>query len=61
MSILDRIPLASLVAVASIVIVVIAYITDELNVQDALVALGAVLGGTGVVGIARAQSGKGVR
>ncbi len=61
MSFLDDLPLATLVSIASIVIVVIAYISNELNVQDALVALGAVLGGTGVVGLARAQSGKGTR
>ncbi len=61
MSFLDDLPLATLVSIASIVIVVIAYVSNELNVQDALVALGAVLGGTGVVGLARAQSGKGTR
>ncbi len=61
MRFLDDLPLATLVSLASIVIVVIAYLTDDLNIQDALVALGAVLGGTGVVGLARAQSGKGTR
>ena len=61
MDVLDRLPMATLISVASIVIIVIAYISDDLSIQDALIALGASVGGSGVLGIARAQSGKGIR
>jgi hypothetical protein len=61
MSFLDNVPLATLVALASIVIIVIGYASNDIDLDSALLALGAVLGGSGVVGIARAQSGKGIR
>ena len=61
MSFLDDLPLATIVALASIVLVVIGYISDDISLQDALTGLGAVVGGTGVLGLARAASGKGVR
>lgn len=61
MRLLDDLPLASIVALVSIVLVVIGYLGDDLSLEDALTSLGAVLGGTGVVGLARAASGKGVR
>lgn len=61
MNVLDKLPLATIIALVSIVIVVIAYLNDDLSIQDALVSLGALTGGAGVLGIARAQSGKGVR
>ena len=60
MSILDNLPVATLVALASIVVVVVACINNTMTVQEGLIALGAVAGGSGVLGIARAQSGKGV-
>lgn len=61
MKFLDDLPLASLVAVASILVVVYAYVTNDISLNNALLGLGAVVGGSGVLGIARAQSGKGTR
>lgn len=61
MDFLDDIPMASLISVASIVIIVIAYISNDLSVGDALLALGASLGGAGVLGHARNGAGRGVR
>jgi len=58
---LDNLPLASLISVVSVIVIVIAYIRNDLSIEDALVSLGAATGGAGVLGIARAQSGKGVR
>ena len=61
MSILDNLPLASIVSIVSIVLAVIAYVNGDLSIEEAFLAVGAVTGGSGVLGVARAQSGKGVR
>jgi hypothetical protein len=60
MDVLDRIPVATLIAIASIVIIVIACVRNDMTVQEGLIALGAIIGGGGILGIARAQSGKGI-
>jgi hypothetical protein len=61
MNFLDDAPIATLISIASIIVIVVAYFSDDIGLQDALIALGALLGGSGVLGVARAQSGKGVR
>lgn len=58
---LDDLPVATITFLAGVVLTVIAYVSNDVSFQDALVALGALGGGTGALGIARAQSGKGVR
>src|SRR5262245_27469817 len=57
MQLLDKAPVATLVTLAGIVVVVIAYISNDLNVQDALLSLGALAGGAGVLGHARNGAG----
>ena len=58
---LDDIPMATILAIASVVIVIVAYVSNDLNVDEALLALGAALGGAGVLGHARNGAGRGVR
>ena len=58
---LDDLPIATLISIASIVLAVIAYVNGDLSIEEAFLAVGAVTGGSGVLGVARAQSGKGVR
>lgn len=57
--ILDRLPVATLLAVAAVVGGLIALVTGEITYAELLEKLGFVLGGTGVLGIARTQAGKG--
>lgn len=61
MEVLDRLPLATLSALASIVIVVVASLKNDLSVEEGLIALGAVNVGNGAWGISRSLAGKGVR
>lgn len=61
MDFLDDLPMATLVSIASIVIIVIAYVSNDLSVGDALLALGASLGGAGVLGHARNGANRGMR
>lgn len=58
---LDDLPIATLISIASIILAVIAYVSGDLSIEEAFLAVGAVTGGSGVLGVARAQSGKGVR
>lgn len=60
-SVLDNLPLGTLISLASIVIVVIACIRNDLTIEQGLVALGATNAGAGVIGIARNGAGKGLR
>ncbi len=61
MSFLDNLPLATIIAVAGIIGAIIALINNSITFEQFMVSIGAVSGGAGVVGVARAQSGKGVR
>lgn len=61
MKVLDNIPLASLVFVVGCALTVIAYLNGELTVFEAFAALGFTGVGTGAIGKARADSGKGTR
>lgn len=61
MSFLDDVPMASVLSLTAAVIVVIAYISNDLTVFEALVATGAATGGAGFLGQARNGAGRGVR
>ncbi len=61
MSFLDDLPLASIVFVVSVVLIVIAYVTNDISIQDSFTYLAFAGGGTGAIGYARAQSGKGTK
>lgn len=58
---IDKIPMATVISLASIIIVIIGYISNDLTVEQALVAIGASLGGAGALGFARNGSGRGMR
>lgn len=61
MDFLDDIPMASVLALASVVIIIIAYVSNDIDVDTALYMLGASLAGAGVLGHARNGAGRGVR
>jgi hypothetical protein len=60
-SVLDNLPVGTIVFLASIVLIIIAYISNDVSFEGAFTALGLAGGGSGAIGIARAQSGKGLR
>lgn len=61
MSFLDDIPVASITFLASVVVVVIAYVSNDLNVEEAFEALALAGGGSFGIGYVRNQAGRGVR
>ncbi len=61
MSFLDQLPLATIITVVGLVGAVIALINKSIDFEQFMISIGALSGGAGVVGIARAQSGKGVK
>ena len=61
MNILDNLPVATIVTLVGIVGALIALINGSIDFEQFMVSIGALSGGAGVVGIARAQSGKGLR
>jgi hypothetical protein len=61
MSLLDNVPVATLSFIAGVVVSFVAYLNGDLTVQEALVAVGAVGGGAGVIGHARNGAGRGVK
>ncbi len=61
MSFLDNLPLATIITVVGLVGAVIALINKSIDFEQFMISIGALSGGAGVVGIARAQSGKGVK
>ena len=58
---LDHLPIATLVFLAGAVGSVIALAAGSIDYQEFLVGLGVLGGGTGALGYARAQSGKGLK
>ncbi len=58
MSFLDNLPLASLITIAGLVGAIIALANGTVDFEQFMISIGALSGGAGVVGIARAQSGK---
>jgi hypothetical protein len=61
MDILDDLPVATLTYIAGIVLAVVGYVSNDINLQEAFIALGVLGGGTGAIGYVRNQAGKGVR
>ena len=61
MSFLDSLPLATIITVVGLIGAIIALINKSIDFEQFMVSIGALSGGAGVVGIARAQSGKGTR
>jgi hypothetical protein len=61
MSFLDSLPLATIISLAGIVGAVIALINKSIDFETFMISIGAVNAGAGVVGVARAQSNKGVK
>lgn len=61
MSFLDDIPVATLVTLVGIVGAVIALINHSIDFDQFMVSIGALAGGAGVLGVARAQSGRGLK
>ena len=61
MSVLDNLPVATLIALAAIVGGIIALANGSIDFEQFLVGIGASTAGAGVLGGARAVSGKGVR
>lgn len=61
METLDNLPLGTLIAIAGIIVGIVGYITGDLSFEQAMIAIGAVNGGAGAIGLARAASGKGTR
>lgn len=58
---LDSIPMATLLSVAAVVVVVIAYVSNDISVDQALIALGVATGGAGILGHARNGAGRGLK
>ena len=61
MGILDKLPLATIVFLVGLVLIVIAYLSDDLSIEESLEAIGFVGLGSGAIGIARNGSGRGLR
>lgn len=61
MSVLDKLPVATIVFLTGTVLIVIAYISNDITINDALKDLGYVGVGSGVVGVARNGAGRGVK
>lgn len=60
MSVLDNVPVASIVFLVSIVLIVIGYVGDDIGFQEAFEALAAAGVGSGAVGYVRNGAGRGI-
>lgn len=58
---LDNIPVATITFLVGTVLIVIAYLSNDLSISEALKDLGYVGVGAGAIGIARNGAGRGVR
>jgi len=61
MSFLDNVPVATLQTVAGIVLAIIAYVSKDISIFQAFVAVGANTAGAGLIGHARNGAGRGVK
>lgn len=61
MSFLDKVPVATLQTIAGIALAVIAYVSKDISIFQAFVAVGANTAGAGLVGHARNGAGRGVK
>lgn len=60
-SFLDNVPVATLLVIAGAIGAIIALANHSITYEEFMVSIGALSGGSGLLGIARAQSGKGIR
>lgn len=60
MSFLDNVPVATVLAIAACIGAIIALINHSIDYQQFMVAIGAAVGGSGLLGLSRAASGKGL-
>lgn len=58
---LDHVPIATLQAIAGIVLAVIAYLNNDLTIFQAFIAVGANTAGAGALGHARNGAGRGIK
>lgn len=58
---LDKVPVATLQTIAGIVLAIVAYISKDIGIFEAFVAVGANTAGAGVLGQARNGAGRGVK
>jgi hypothetical protein len=58
---LDDLPVASITFIASIVLIVVGYIGDDVSFEQAFECLALAGGGSGAIGFVRNQAGRGVR
>jgi hypothetical protein len=61
MGFLDNIPVASITFIVGTALAVVAYVSNDLSIQDTFAAIGYVGGGSGIIGLARNGAGRGVR
>jgi uncharacterized membrane protein len=61
MSILDKLPVATVTFLAGLVLVIIAYISNDISFNDAYQNVLFLGGGSAAIGFARNQAGKGIR
>jgi len=57
---INKTPMATIITLAGIVCIVISLVSGALTIDQALVALGAIAGGSGVLGVARNGAGRGL-
>jgi hypothetical protein len=58
---IDKLPVATLMAYAAVVVCVVAYLNGDITVTEALVGLGVTSFGAGKLGQARNEAGRGLR
>lgn len=61
MSILDKLPVATLTFISGVVLLVIGYISNDISFEDAFKSVVFLGGGSAGIGYVRNQAGKGVR
>lgn len=61
MSFLDDIPVATIQTIGGIVLATLAYVSNDLSIFQAFVAVGANTAGAGAIGFARNGAGRGVK
>jgi hypothetical protein len=58
---LDDLPVASITFLASVILIIIGYVGDDVSFEDAFKCLAFAGGGSGAIGYVRNQAGRGVR
>jgi hypothetical protein len=61
MSVLDKLPVATLTFLAGVVLIVLGYIDDKVSFEEAFESLLFLGGGSAGIGYVRNQAGKGLR